>query len=217
MKIRAFTKTYGARLVLDMPETELISGGAYAVIGANGSGKTTLARILAGVEASDDKKDIGLGIKTGYMPQKCFAFRMSTRNNLLINAKDPERARELMAFLSIEHLADSPAHRLSGGETARMALARLLMRDYELLIVDEPTAAMDMESAVLAERLLARYREKTGCTLVLVTHSLRQAERLTDEALFFDSGRLIERGPTKEIISSPRFDETKRFIELYGA
>ncbi len=217
MKIRAFTKTYGARRVLDMPETELKAGGAYAVIGANGSGKSTLAKILAGVEKTDGKKDVGLGLRTGYMPQKCFAFRMSTKNNLLINANEPERARELMSFLAIEHLAGSPAHRLSGGETARMALARLLMRDYELLIVDEPTAAMDMESAVLAERLLARYREKTGCTLIVVTHSLRQAERLTDEALFFDSGRLVERGPTDEIISSPRFEETKRFIELYGA
>lgn len=217
MKIRAFSKTYGGRKVLDMPETELSDGGAYAVIGANGSGKSTLARILAGAEAADDKKSVGLGCKTGYMPQKCFAFRMSTKNNLLINANDPARARELMAALEIGHLAGSPAHRLSGGETARMALARLLMRDYELLIVDEPTAAMDMESAVLAEQLLARYRQKTGCTLILVTHSLRQAERLTENAMFLGSGRLVECGPTKAMISSPRFEETKRFIELYGA
>ena len=78
-----------------------------------------------------------------------------------------------------------PAHKLSGGETARMALARLLMRDRQLLIVDEPTAAMDMESVTLAERLLAEYREKTGCTLLLATHSLRQAGAAYGKNLVF--------------------------------
>lgn len=85
---------------------------------------------------------------------------MTVMRNLLVGANDEERARYLMRKLGIEHLASEPAHKLSGGETARMALARLLMRDRQLLIVDEPTAAMDMESVTLAERLLAEYREK---------------------------------------------------------
>lgn len=160
MKISAFTKTYGGRTVLDMPETELEHGASYAVIGANGSGKSTLARILAGVEKPDGGKTVISGITVGYMPQKSYAFRMTVMRNLLVGANDEERARYLMRKLGIEHLASEPAHKLSGGETARMALARLLMRDRQLLIVDEPTAAMDMESVTLAERLLAEYREK---------------------------------------------------------
>ena len=217
MKISAFTKTYGGRTVLDMPETELEHGASYAVIGANGSGKSTLARILAGVEKPDGGKTVISGITVGYMPQKSYAFRMTVMRNLLVGANDEERARYLMRKLGIEHLASEPAHKLSGGETARMALARLLMRDRQLLIVDEPTAAMDMESVTLTERLLAEYREKTGCTLLLVTHSLRQAERLTEKTLFFDFGKLVEFGPTQQIITQPSCEQTRRFIELYGS
>ena len=217
MKIEAFTKTYGSRVALDMPETELVQGAAYAVIGANGSGKSTLARILAGVERPDGGMPIISGITIGYMPQKSYAFRMSVMKNLLVSANDEARARYLMRRLGIEYLESASAHKLSGGETARMALARLLMRDCGLLIVDEPTAAMDMESVALAERLLAEYREKTGCTLLLVTHSLRQAERLTEKTLFFDSGKLVECGTTQQIIKRPACEQTRRFIELYGS
>ena len=151
------------------------------------------------------------------MPQKSYAFRMTVMRNLLVGANDEERARYLMRKLGIEHLASEPAHKLSGGETARMALARLLMRDRQLLIVDEPTAAMDMESVTIAERLLAEYREKTGCTLLLVTHSLRQAERLTEKTLFFDFGKLVECCTTQQIITQPSCEQTRRFIELYGS
>ena len=192
MKISAFTKTYGGRTVLDMPETELEHGASYAVIGANGSGKSTLARILAGVEKPDGGKTVISGITVGYMPQKSYAFRMTVMRNLLVGANDEERARYLMRKLGIEHLASEPAHKLSGGETARMALARLLMRDRQLLIVDEPTAAMDMESVTLAERL-------------------------TEKTLFFDFGKLVEFGPTQQIITQPSCEQTRRFIELYGS
>ena len=87
MKISAFTKTYGGRTVLDMPETELEPGASYAVIGANGSGKSTLARILAGVEKPDGGKTVISGITVGYMPQKSYAFRMTVMRNLLVGAK----------------------------------------------------------------------------------------------------------------------------------
>lgn len=216
MKIKAFKRSYGGRIVLDMPETELCSGKAYAVIGANGSGKSTLARVVAGTERADDKNAVISDVTVGYMPQKSYAFRMSVLKNLLVNGNDTQRAQTLLDALEIAHLADKPAHKLSGGETARMALARLLMRDYELLILDEPTAAMDMESVFLTERLLTQYKERTGCTLLLVTHSLRQAERLADEALFLDGGKLIERGKIADMIKHPLNDKTKQFIELYG-
>lgn len=216
MKIPAFKKTYGGRLVLDMPETELKDGGSFAVIGANGSGKSTLARILAGIELPDCGKISLPCALPAYMPQKSYPFRMSVRANLLMGANDPERAQKLMEALHIEQLAYQPAHKLSGGETARMALARLLMKKHELLILDEPTAAMDIESVFLAEQLLSEYRKQFGCTLILVTHSLKQAERLADEVLFFDNGRLVERAVTGEFVSKPQSIEAKRFIELYG-
>ena len=124
MNSQAFTKTYDGRMVLDFPTMTLVPGTIYAVIGANGCGKSTLAKVLSGTIQSDQKKKALATASVGYMPQKNFAFRMTTKANLLLNGKDEDKAQRLMQALHIDHLADQPAHRLSGGETARMALAR---------------------------------------------------------------------------------------------
>ena len=127
MKTTAFTKTYNKRAVLDLPELELPRGEITAVIGPNGSGKSTLARLLAGIEYEDGKKPILSGVAVGYLPQKSFSFRMSTEKNILLNGGDPARAAELMNALGIGALAGQSAKKLSGGETARMALCRILI------------------------------------------------------------------------------------------
>ena len=216
MKTTAFTKTYVGRAVLSLPELELPQGCITAVIGPNGSGKSTLAKILAGIERTDEKRPILPGVSVGYLPQKSFPFRMSTEKNILQNGNDPERARALMKELGIGSLAGQSAKKLSGGETARMALCRILMRPYELLILDEPTAAMDMESTLAAEGLIRKYCAETGCAVLLITHSIGQARRLSDQLLFLQGGKLIERGQTAQLLSAPRCEETKRFLEFYG-
>ena len=137
MKTTAFSKTYNGRTVLTLPALELPPGQITAVIGPNGSGKSTFAKILAGIERADDKKPILSGISVGYLPQKSFPFRMSTEKNILQNGKDPRRAAALMQALGIEGLSGQSAKRLSGGETAKMALCRVLMRRYGLLILED--------------------------------------------------------------------------------
>ena len=150
MKITAFSKTYEGRCVLDFPGLELQPGKIYAVIGANGSGKSTFSKILTGIEKAD-QKGCHLDAKSvGYMPQKNYAYRMSTRANILLNGTDTDRAERLMDAISIRHLERTRADRLSGGETARMALVRLMMKSYDLVLLDEPTAAMDMETTLQA-------------------------------------------------------------------
>ena len=166
MKIQAFTKSYEGRRVMEVPELELEGGKIYCVIGANGSGKSTFAKVLAGaVPADEPGRKLEKGLSLGYMPQKNYAFRMSVKNNILLGKRDPRRAEELMAELDIEQLADKRARQLSGGETARMALARLMMRDFDILLLDEPTAAMDMEGSLLAEKLMRDYCRRSGCAL----------------------------------------------------
>ena len=217
MKIAHFTKTYGSRRVLDVPELELKKGSIYAVIGANGSGKSTMARILAGALPSDDGgSPLEKGVSVGYMPQKSYAFRMSAQKNILLRGGDEKKAKEIMQRLGIQGLAKNRADRLSGGETARMALARLMMGSYDLVILDEPTAAMDMESTALSEELIKDYRKETGCTLLLVTHSLRQARRLGDEAIFLHGGEIWEQGPVEKVLFSPEREETAKFLDFYG-
>ncbi len=216
MRIEAFTKTYDGQRVLDFPGMELEKGKIYAVIGANGSGKSTFAKILAGIISADQKGKHLDTVKIGYMPQKNYAFRMTTKKNLMLNGSTGACADALLDALQIRHLENKRADRLSGGETARMALARLMMGRYDLVILDEPTAAMDMETSLLSEHLIESYVQETGCALILVTHSLQQARRIAHEVLYFHKGVLMEAGSTEQVLNAPSKEETKRFLEFYG-
>lgn len=216
MNVSSFSKTYGKTCVLDFPGMEFRPGKIYAVIGANGSGKSTFAKILAGVLAADKKGKLLSGGSIGYMPQKNYAFRMTALGNILLNGTDKDKAFTLMDALQIRHLAKKRADKLSGGETARMALARLMMKRYDLVLLDEPTAAMDMETTLLSEKLIAEYVRETDCALVLVTHSLQQARRLADEVLYFHKGRLLEAGEKDAVLNTPAMAETRQFLDFYG-
>lgn len=218
MKTASFKKTYDGRTVLDVPSVTLESGKIYGVIGSNGSGKSTFAKILAGVlKADNNSRPFSVpAFSVGYMPQKNYGFRMSTLKNILLGNPDKEKAASLMEKLQISHLADKRADRLSGGETARMALARLMMKQYDLVILDEPTAAMDMETTFLSENLILDYVRETGCTLILVTHSLQQARRVADEIFYFHKGQLLEAGSAQEVLTQPARQETRQFLEFYG-
>lgn len=214
MILPAFSKTYHGVKVLDFPGLELQPGKIYAILGANGSGKSTFAKIAAGVLPADQKCRIPGSV--GYLPQKPYAFRMTLRKNILLTAGRPERADELMRTLSLTELKEKRADRLSGGETARMAMARLMMNRYDMVILDEPTAAMDMESTSAAEELILKYVRETDCVLILVTHSLQQARRVADEAIYFHKGRLLENGPAEHVLYHPALAETRKFLEFYG-
>ena len=199
MIIPAFSKTYGQKKVLDFPGMELQPGNIYAILGANGSGKSTFSKILANVLPADRK--IRLEPSIGYLPQKPYAFRMSVRKNILLGGRDIQKAESLAKALSL---------------TARMAMARLMMGTYDVVILDEPTAAMDMETTAAAETLIQSYVRQTNCILILVTHSLQQARRIADEAMFFQKGEVLEYGPAESLLYSPTRVELKRFLEFYG-
>ena len=216
MKILPFSKTYEGRKVLDFPGMDLQPGKIYAIIGANGSGKSTFAKVLTGILPADRKGALTQGATIGYMPQKNYAFRMSTRANILLNGREEARAERLMDAIQIRHLENKRADRLSGGETARMALVRLMMRSYDLVLLDEPTAAMDMETTLLSEKLIVEYVQESGCALVLVTHSLQQARRIADEVWYFHKGVLLEAGAKEQVLTEPKMAETRQFLEFYG-
>ncbi|MBR5429062.1 MAG: ABC transporter ATP-binding protein [Firmicutes bacterium] len=222
MILRDLTKTYDGRRVLELPLFELPANSVCALIGANGSGKSTLARIVAGVETPDDRRSVETlrQYRVGYMPQKNFAFRMHVIRNVLLPVPDtPEnrsRALTLLRELQIDHLAAHAAQRLSGGETARMALARVLMCPSDVLVLDEPTAAMDVQSTMLAEELIRRHQRETGCRVLLVTHSLKQARRLAHHVAFLHQGRLAESGPAEQVLTAPAQELTREFLEFYS-
>lgn len=218
MKSRALTKTYGKRRVLEMPAYTFEPGKVYAVIGANGSGKSTLAKILAGMIKADDKtqpfeeKPEGVG----YLPQRAYAFRMSVGANIRLAGDNDERAAMLMDALQIAQLENERADRLSGGEKARLAMARIMMKPFDMLILDEPTTSMDMESTILSEELIRTYLDDTDACIILITHSLSQARRMADKVLFLDHGELIEEGDGDQVLNHPKNALTAKFIEMYG-
>lgn len=218
MNTPSFTKTYEGRVVLKIPELQWKPGTIYAILGANGAGKSTMIRILAKTEKPDSGRAPLRGVHIGYLPQKPFAFHMSTRRNVLLNSKRDDasktQAEELLHGIQLEERERQNAKSLSGGETARMALCRVLMKDYDLLLLDEPTTAMDMESTLLAEQLIDEYRKRTGSTVLLITHSIAQARRIADEILYLDHGCLAAQGDAKTLLTAPDNFSLKSFLEF---
>ncbi len=216
MKINAISKTYESRRVLSLPSFELRPGEICALIGANGSGKSSLAKIVAGVLSADSGvKPLDAKTDIGYMPQKSYAFRMNTLRNLRMGGGSESDALAMLEKLGIAHLAKSPAKKLSGGETARMALGRVLMDRHELVILDEPTASMDMESTALSEALIVDYCRATGAAVLWVTHSLAQARRVADKAMFLRRGEMVEFGSAEKVLNTPEREETREFLKFY--
>lgn len=220
MRVEHLCKAYDGKTVLQVERFTFSPNKIYAAIGANGSGKSTFARLLAGVLLPD----AGAiwhesGETVGYLPQKSYPFAISVLRNVLLpvrnTAENRKRANALLQQMGISHLASQRADRLSGGETARMALCRVMMRECSFLILDEPTAAMDIEAAQLAEEAIRTYHKSVGGTILLITHSIRQAQRLADEVLFFRQGELWESGAAVRLLQSPQRPETRAFLDFF--
>ena len=119
-----------------------------------------------------------------------------------------------MEKLDLSSLKDKNASRLSGGETQKIALARILMEKHDVLILDEPTSSMDINSAIKAEKEIVDYCENNKSTLILATHSMQQAKRIADVVIFLMGGKIIEKGEPNMIFAHPNFKETKDFINF---
>lgn len=224
IRLEGVEKQYNGKRVLDIPLLELRTGLKYAVIGPNGSGKSTLIRILAGTLAADGGKLImpdGMVGNTGYMPQQPYAFGVSVISNVMLadnGDKDGKRARaeSALAKVGMQEFFAAKGNRLSGGETQRMALARMLVRRWKLLILDEPASATDIAGNNLVEHALMEYWEEHGCTMVFSTHSLAQAGRLADKIIVLSSGSVVEFGNADEVLHSPRSKEAREFLQYWS-
>ena len=221
MRIERAVKRYGTKVAIDVADLAFAHGEICAVMGVNGCGKTTLGRIIAGTLTADEGgRILDAGETVGYMPQRSYAFYGTLARNVALGAPErryTDRCRELVDELGLSALEQERAKKLSGGETARMALARVLAGTWSLLVLDEPTAALDIPSTLAAERLLRAYRDETGAGILIVTHSVSQARRLSDRILFMDAGRIVEAGPTAETLASPKTPELAQFLAILGA
>ena len=198
VELRSVKKVYKDRTVLDVPQLRIQHGESVALMGANGSGKTTLLRILARVLRADS------GTVTApqdvlYLPQHPYAFRGTVLENVLIGAKDRrEQALALLETLELSALTAKPAQSLSGGELQKLALCRVLIRPCSLLLLDEPTAALDTNGTRLVCDALARYKAQTDCTLVLSTHAPQFVAMAAKRLIRLCDGRIESDGKAQD-------------------
>lgn len=173
------------RLVLDHVDITVGRGEIVTLIGPNGAGKSTLVRAILGLERLDAGRiKRASDLTVAYLPQRYQldpTLPLSVRRLLtLTHSASDDRLKAVLDELSIGNLIDTSALRLSGGELQRVMLARALLRDANLLVLDEPTQNVDATGALEIYDLLARRRATTGCSILLVSHDLHVVMAATD-------------------------------------
>lgn len=216
INIEGLVKIYGERTVLDIESLSLKSQQFYGIIGPNGAGKSTLLKIIAGLELSTKGQILynqctlneKLLKQLTFMSQRHYLLRTSVFNNIaypLKLRKYPKKAiedkvNEMMMELQLFDLKDQLATKLSGGESQKVALARALIFEPQLLLLDEPTANIDPNSMKLIEKvIIKRNNDKIGTT-IMITHNISQARRLCDEVIILDKGKIVKKGNEEQII-----------------
>ncbi len=210
-------------------DLEVEAGRTTAIVGPNGSGKSTVCSVVAGLlDAENGQVVLGGRVLDGpggfvragrrqvaLLSQEPGVFtHMSVLGNVVFalrcqgvsRAEATRRARAELAAVGAEHLASRPGGTLSGGQAARVALARALATGPRLLVLDEPMAALDVTARQEMRRLVARRCAEEGLTLLLVTHDVLDLTALAEDVVVLDRGRVVEQGPTARILSAPRSD-----------
>jgi tungstate transport system ATP-binding protein len=203
----------------------LAPGTPTVLIGPNGAGKTTLLRLAMGLLAPTRGRITWSGREAAPPKRRAFMFqrpvmlRRSAAGNItyaLAAAGCPRRKRgarvaDLLDLVGLSDLGGRPARRLSGGEQQRLALARALARDPEVLFLDEPTASLDPAATKAIEDLIRGVAAR-GIKVVMSTHDLGEARRLAGEIVLLHRGRIVERGPAETFFAAPQTPEAARFI-----
>jgi len=201
--------------------------GISVILGPNGAGKSLLLRLLSGLLAPDAgqvtwgglRPNRAAQLRLGYVFQKPVLLRRSTLANLryALAAKGISKqarnakADEALRRAGLLERADQAARLLSGGEQQRLALARALALEPEVLVLDEPTANVDPASTLAIERMI-RSAAQEGTKILLVTHDLGQAQRLASEVLFLHHGRLLERTAAARFFDLPKTAEAATYL-----
>jgi len=242
MQARDVALGFGVATIMEDITVDFPKGTVTALVGPSGSGKTTFLRslnrmndkvrgfwkrgsiLLEGEEIHGGSVDpLVLRRRVGMVFQRPNPFPMSIQDNVVAGVRAHKMAKRseykdiaetylaqvgLWARIS-DRLNDSP-FRLSGGQQQLLCLARALAVEPEVLLLDEPTSSLDPRSTEAVEELVRRLTPEL--TVIIVTHNLAQARRLSDNTIFFYEGHLIETGPTAELFERPQRIETARYL-----
>jgi tungstate transport system ATP-binding protein len=215
------------RRILDTVDIHIGTHDVTVLMGANGAGKSILLRVLAALIVADSGEvrwqhcapGNTLRRQIGFVFQKPILLRRSAIANIrhalhatgCARQQSTSRARDALTLAGLEHLQDSPARLLSGGEQQRLAIARALALEPDVLFLDEPTANLDPAATAQIESMI---REATtrSMKIVLVTHDVGQARRLATQIEFMHQGRIVESGSASAFFPTPTSDPAKAFL-----
>ncbi|WP_109670181.1 amino acid ABC transporter ATP-binding protein [Mesorhizobium loti] len=233
------SKRYGGHTVLDSIDLEVMSGEVVAIIGPSGSGKSTLLRCINYLEPPDGgfvtigditlsaampasstelarlRRSVGMVFQSfNLFPHMTVLRNISLAQERVLGRSRKEAEERSMQLLKRVGLGDKAGQypaRCSGGQQQRVAIARSLALDPQVMLFDEPTSALDPE---LGLEVLAVMRElaETGMTMIVVTHEMSFAENVSDTVMIMADGRIVEKGPSTEVMRNPQHERTKRFL-----
>ncbi len=205
---------FGVDNIINDVSMILNKGEITTLIGPNGAGKTTLVKTVLGLiipsQGSMEKKS---GLRIGYMPQKLHidSTLPLTVNRFLQTAgsKTKSKLQQTLQDVGAQALTDKSVHSLSGGEMQRVLLARALLRDPELLVLDEPTQGVDISGQIELYNLISQIRDHRGCAVLMVSHDLHLVMAATDQVICLNRHICCSGGP-EQVSRDPSY------IELFG-
>ena len=217
--VENLVKRYGATVAVNGIDIAVMPGVTAALLGGNGAGKTTTLSILLGLllPTSGTVRVFGEDVlrhRYRVLPRMNFSspyvdlpHRLTVRQNLNIYARlygvreRGERIEQLAADLQIGRLLDRPSGKLSSGQKTRVAIAKALLNEPELQLLDEPTASLDPDTGDWVRAYLEDYRDRTGATILLASHNMAEVERLCSEVMMMKEGRIVDRGSPEALIA----------------
>lgn len=219
IEVECLTKRYRNVLAVDNIDFVAETGATIGLLGGNGAGKTTTIAMLLGllVPTSGSIRVLGhdmlrdrfaaLARMNFSSPYVSLPHRLSVRENLRVyghlygvRGMDKRIAR-LAEELDLGELLDRPAGQLSAGQKTRVALAKSLINQPELLLLDEPTASLDPDTGDMVRTWLERYRAESGCAILLASHNMAEVERLCSHVLMLKHGKVVDRGSPQDLLA----------------
>ncbi|MEW2390671.1 ABC transporter ATP-binding protein [Streptomyces venezuelae] len=215
VRVDGLTRTFDGRAVIDDLHLDVRPGEFVALLGRSGCGKSTLLRILAGLDRDIEGTVLVPRRKAvAFQAPRLMPWKRVWRNVLLGLPGRPDRdvAEQALTEVGLKHRTNAWPKTLSGGEAQRASLARALVREPDLLLLDEPFGALDALTRIKAQRLVDELWQRRGCAVLLVTHDVEEAVLLADRVLVMDDGVIAYE--TEIALERPRGISDPRFGEI---
>ena len=221
------------KLVLENVSFSVSAGEFFVIIGPNGAGKTSLLKVLSGLQKTQHgsvtikNRNItkyrrrNLSQIMAIVPQHIEVGFPFTVADTVIMGRTPHlgilgmegkedylRAREAMEFTEVAHLAERKLYQLSGGELQRVIIARAICQQPEIILLDEPTTALDPAHQLKIMDLMEKFRREKGTTIIMVSHDLNLASMYGDRLLLLKEGRVVETGTPKSVLNKELLEES---------